>query len=80
MIKTPVGQEALGLFIFLKKMKPDVQKMLWMERYADYSLLLNPEVIFPRRSFYGILETLLPTDILLATGIVRSTIADKLCS
>ncbi|EOX93312.1 RNA-binding family protein isoform 2 [Theobroma cacao] len=26
------GQEALGLFIFLKKMKPDVLKMLWMER------------------------------------------------
>lgn len=57
MIKTLVGQEALGLFIFLKKMKPDVLKMLWMERYADYFDSLEPEVVLPRRSFYEIFET-----------------------
>ena len=42
-------------------MKSGVQKMLWIQRYADYFDTGEPEVIFSRRSFMGYWK-LLPTD------------------
>lgn len=76
MIKTVVGQEALGLFIFLKKMKPGVLKMLWMERYSRlYLFLLNPEVIFGNGFqliiFFRLLQALLGRPLRISFALER---------